>query len=97
MDYDKNMQKVGGLFLLDSDQIMYQIRGQSKSDRYQCIQKADFTEHELDELMVDWTRTHLSVKAVTFNDVIFQANSDNDQLPKAAKTFFWNEQIHTDA
>ena len=70
-----------GFFILDEDQTLHQIEKSPKHDKYECTRTFDYKGYNLKEVIAnDWSPCHISSQSVTYNDIVFKANSNQ---PKA--------------
>ena len=55
----------------------------------------DFTKHRMEAVIdYDWSPCHISERAVTYNNIVFESNSDRNLKEKGTNAYFWFEKHH---
>ena len=65
------------LYVLCESMIAHQLVHKGDGKSYVCKQIMDFSHHKMDEILSDdWSRAHISDKAIVYKDIVYMTNSD---------------------
>ena len=91
--YDGQAQKEklkGSFFILDENKKVHKVEKIELQDAYECTKTFDYSKHKMDALINnDWSQCHISSKAITYGEIVFQVNDDNP----VSKSHFWFERV----
>ena len=66
------------LYVLDDNQMIHLISKQAKSEMYESKDSFNYRKHHIVDLIDNnWSKCHISKKAIAYKDLIYRANPDN--------------------
>ena len=82
------------IFVLGKDQKLLRLQENTVQERFHCIETYDFTGYDMSGLINNWSQCQLTPRTITFDEFVYEANSEDQKIKKGNNCFYWAEAKH---